>query len=596
MLVKIESINGIRAYLFFAISSFHYFLIVNPNSFFVFKNGFYAVDSFFFLSGFLITLSILEKDNHLSLWDNYLLFIKSRFLRLYPAFLFLIWIELIFIIFFENNSQKLFLDEIKTAIPSFYNWWLILRDIPYFERSLERLLNLHFWSLSIEWQFYLAWGFFLFFILKYIRKNQFTVILSVTVSLFIISLIMNLYSLVENKNFQFSYYSTLTRLSPFMLGVSSSAIYKKYGNSIKKSLIFDFSGALSLIGLSLIFSDSYIFQNILFPINSIIVSGFSILLVISAIKGKLMNNLLSGNIFNWIGKISYSGYLWNYPVIYFFSTTTSNKYLNGYIEFFLIFIINISIAAFSYYLFEQPYFYNRDNLKKETKIYIYKGLVNLTYGLFSFVVLLQLFHYKIEIEEYMNINSILRKEIATNKKNLDYLKKISNTPILKKADVLLIGDSFVEGASFYLKKEIPNILIDAKVSRQFSEIKEVIQKYDVNNFNAVVIALGTNGYVFQRDIDWLLNYMKNKNKIFFINTHVPKIWKNQVNQTLRYLSNNNSNVKIIDWESYSKEKRDIFIDDNVHLNSKGAEIFAKFLAMELLKDLDKTVLVNQTKH
>lgn len=584
MISKEKSIDGLRGILFLSVSFFHYYLIVNPKNIILLKNGFYAVESFFLLSGFLITSSVIKRYETIEIEEAFYSFLITRVFRLYGAFIFLIFLEFIILVFINKEVPENFLSEIIFGLSNSYNWWLIIRDIPYFEKSAEKLVNLHFWSLSIEWQFYLIWGLTVGIIYKFFKNKVYIIILIVASILVMLSLFFQVFYLIVRNNFEFAYYSTFTRFYPFMIGSSFYIIYEKYLKILKFRIVVDYIGIFCLIFLILIFSDFSLFKNFLFPTNLFLVSLFTLGVLISSLNGYIVKLFLETEILSFIGKISYSGYLLNYPVFYFFSINFDNKHLDGFLELTLLMIINLSLATFGYYICEEPYLRNKKILKNEKFQNMFKGLSSIPVAFFSFIIILNLSNNKLIIDEYKNDKLVIKTKFKNDYKEV-YSDENVNKNFLKKMNILLIGDSVAEGASYLLKKEIPNITIDTKISRQFSDIKDVIKNYNLENFNAVIISLGTNGYIFKKDIDWLINYLETKPiKLFFITTHVPRIWKNQVNQILKSVSENNTKIDIMDWECYSKNKNDIYISDNVHFNSNGAKIFSKFIAFEISKN------------
>ncbi|MBX0310686.1 MAG: acyltransferase, partial [Sulfurihydrogenibium sp.] len=154
-LTKIDGLDGFRGILVLSVIIFHAFLIFSPENLSKFNGGFLAVESFFVLSGFLITKSLIVKNKELNNFSEvYLDFLKSRLLRLLPAFTLLFITEIPIVHLFFPERLKNLSNELLFGSLNVYNWWLIIREIPYFERFQEVLFNLHFWSLSIEWQYY----------------------------------------------------------------------------------------------------------------------------------------------------------------------------------------------------------------------------------------------------------------------------------------------------------------------------------------------------------------------------------------------------------------------------------------------------------
>jgi peptidoglycan/LPS O-acetylase OafA/YrhL len=214
-LTKIDGLDGFRGILVLSVIVFHAFLVFSPENLSKFNGGFLAVESFFVLSGFLITKSLIIKNKKInSFFEVYLDFLKSRFLRLLPAFTLLSIIEISFIHLFFPERLKNLLNELLFGSLNVYNWWLIIREVPYFERFQETLFNLHFWSLSIEWQYYLIWGAVFLILLRF--SKTVAVIFTIMFASFSVLDMYVFYKMYENIDRV--YFGTDTRFYSFMIG------------------------------------------------------------------------------------------------------------------------------------------------------------------------------------------------------------------------------------------------------------------------------------------------------------------------------------------------------------------------------------------
>jgi peptidoglycan/LPS O-acetylase OafA/YrhL len=93
----------------------------------------------------------------------------------------------------------------------------------------------------------------------------------------------------------------------------------------------------------------------------ILTAGYSLMIINSLNVNSLFSKMLESKFFIFIGKISYSMYLWHWLIaetisIYIYKNITSNNVYGLFITFFLSFIILIPISKMSYFLFESFYF------------------------------------------------------------------------------------------------------------------------------------------------------------------------------------------------------------------------------------------------
>ena len=143
-------IEGLRALAVSGVIAFHFGLTGLPG-------GFAGVDIFFVISGYLITRHLLREiaeTGRLDLWRFY----ARRARRLLPASLFVILATLVagdFIL--SPEEQSLYSKGAMFASAYTINLWLIRWSFDYFAADATSNPFIHFWSLSVEEQFYLAW-------------------------------------------------------------------------------------------------------------------------------------------------------------------------------------------------------------------------------------------------------------------------------------------------------------------------------------------------------------------------------------------------------------------------------------------------------
>ena len=158
-LSRIRGLDGIRAFSVLAIIAFHTGLNSVPG-------GFYGVDSFFVLSGFLIT-SLLVKEWAGTGTIRLRRFWAGRARRLLPAlFLLIAVIGIVLTVVPRILATPHILGDALSAIFYVSNWYSIHAGASYFSLSSQPSPLLHTWSLAIEEQFYLVWPLVVLGVLK----------------------------------------------------------------------------------------------------------------------------------------------------------------------------------------------------------------------------------------------------------------------------------------------------------------------------------------------------------------------------------------------------------------------------------------------
>ncbi|CAG7596962.1 O-acetyltransferase OatA [Paenibacillus solanacearum] len=145
--------------------------------------------------------------------------------------------------------------------------------------------------------------------------------------------------------------------------------------------------------------------------------------------------------------------------------------------------------------------------------------------------------------------------------------------------VTAIGDSVILDAARFLSEQVPGIVIDGKVGRQFSEAKELTnQLKEMKKLGTVVVVeLGTNGTFSKEQLKTLLETIGSERKVVLVNTRVPRPWEGNVNENLKEAAETATNVTLVDWHSASEGKNEYFAADGVHLKEEGARLYASLL-------------------
>ncbi|WP_028950996.1 acyltransferase [Sulfurihydrogenibium subterraneum] len=150
-------------------------------------------------------------------------------------------------------------------------------------------------------------------------------------------------------------------------------------------------------------------------------------------------------------------------------------------------------------------------------------------------------------------------------------------------EITIIGDSLTVGSEKYLRQQIPDVVIDAKVGRKFQEAMPVIKELESKCLlgKIVVIALGTNGIFTVEEALEVIDYLNTRQrKVIFVNVKVPRYWESQVNQNYQILKQLRPNIEVIDWNYLSTvlcSRPDIgacFRQDGYHLTQIGSYIYS----------------------
>ena len=299
------AIDGLRSIAILGVIIYH--AQINIGSSQLLKGGFLGVDIFFVISGYLIS-SIIFNEYNTTKKFSFLNFYEKRARRLFPA-LFLMVITCIFCGWYYLLPSS-FVNLAKSALYSLgfaSNYFFYKNDLEY--NSDESLYEpfLHTWSLGIEEQFYILFPFLLVIFLSLFKKKiLFSIMFFLLLSIFIAQW--------GSKNYpEASFYFIHTRAWELLTGT----FIAYYGIKNNKKFINKISiNIMPKLGIFLILI-SFIFYNNKLPHPSILtllpVIGVSSIIWFSR-KNELITKLLSFKPIVYIGLISYSLYLWHYPI------------------------------------------------------------------------------------------------------------------------------------------------------------------------------------------------------------------------------------------------------------------------------------------
>lgn len=368
-------IDGLRAIAVISVIIYH----LNENWL---SGGFLGVDIFFVISGFLITGIIITEiqQNSFSLKQFY----TRRIKRIYPAFI-TVMALVSFIasaIFIYNDFNKL-RKTIELAIAFLSNFYLGLTQ-GYFDLSANENPVLHIWSLAVEEQYYLIFP--LILILAYKKFREIKALFIITLILFFILLATsfipaNFYKeVLHQPNI---YYLSNLRFPELLVG-SLLAIYHNLSNKVQLSK--QVNNILAILSTLLLFSCLFLMNNNIayIPgITLILPCIFTALIIHTTSQNNIVKLCLSNKAIVFIGKISYSLYLYHWIFIALAYYITGEKQINNQ-SIAIVTVLTIIFSVLSYYLIEQPIRKSKLNFKQNfLYIYFIPSLLLLGFNLYK---------------------------------------------------------------------------------------------------------------------------------------------------------------------------------------------------------------------
>lgn len=329
-------IDGLRAIAILFVLFFHAGFKFVPS-------GFIGVDVFFVISGFLIT-SIIHNSLQKNLF-SFIDFYNRRLWRLQPVLICLIVTTLLLtLIFYLPEDLILYSKSARKTSLFISNVFFETATKGYFSPNINQLPLLHTWSLSIEWQCYLILPIVIYLLYRVVSKQHIAkVIYLLTLLFFVLALF---FSVKEPTK---TYYQLLSRIFEFLIG--SCIVFSSHRFSFNKY----FLELINIIAfLCLFYIATHEQVNAGFPNWYALILCFAtgILIASGGLHPQpLFSRLLSVKPLVFIGLLSYSLYVWHWPVFVlirylgFEETTPVLLFALG-----LVFVI----AYFSWRFIEKP--------------------------------------------------------------------------------------------------------------------------------------------------------------------------------------------------------------------------------------------------
>lgn len=338
-------IQGLRAVAVLAVIADHTFSYP--------QGGFVGVDVFFVISGFLITGLLLrehERSGRVSFADFY----RKRARRILPLAVLVLaaTVGASWAVFNTGRAAKVTEDGLWSLLFG-TNWHLALIGTDYMQADGAVSPLQHFWSLAVEEQFYVVWPWLIVLVLGAAMKSGWSKNISqMVLTLGMLALTVGAFAFAmweTENNPTVAYFSTFSRAWELGIGAVlavSASTFAKLPQAIRPVLAY--------LGLAGIFWSVFaISPSMPFPAPWAIVPVLATALVIGAGVGTEIRFLapLTNPVSRYIGDISYSLYLWHFPVIVLFGAILP---VEGPLLFASILAAAGGMSVLSFHLLEDP--------------------------------------------------------------------------------------------------------------------------------------------------------------------------------------------------------------------------------------------------
>jgi len=422
----------------------------------IITGGFVGVDVFFVISGYLIT-SIIRKEISSGSF-TYSGFYNRRIKRIAPSLLMVLSSTILASLFILMPDEFIYLIKSSLAtLLSISNFLFYYNSTSYFSGNADQIPLLHTWSLAVEEQYYLVIPFLISLIISKLRHHELKLFIVIAICLLLISQ----YGAMTDKSL--SYYMLPFRAFELMVGGIASITLSQYKfESFAKSNILSSFGMLLIVCSALLID-----KESLFPGYNALIPCLGAAMVILAGANQThtphLNRFLSLKPVVFIGKISYSMYLWHWPIIALLN-------YRG-IEFtatlkIVIVLATVVLSIFNYYAFE--------NKLRRLNIGIFYS--SLTFIVFPIVILLLLLIVSNKYDGFPG--RFNNNDFANDNRSEVKYSNCYDSYKLDKYGICIIGDT---------KKKPETILIGDSIAGSYIEFIDYLAK-DAGRSVAVTVS------------------------------------------------------------------------------------------------------------
>lgn len=573
------------------------------------QGGLLGVTVLFVLSGYLATAGLIREIFHAGKLD-YRGYLRRRAWRLLPQVVAFLLVTACVTSVVDHVLFTKLRQDFLPALLGFLNWAKILGNESYFAAAEAPSPLTHFWSLAIEWQFFLVWPPILYLILKrgtHKRQLECGLVIAVVVSALLMAVLY-----VPGADPSRTYYGTDTRAQSLLLGAllavawpmrrRSSQPLTTYSEQDQRYINVASVAAPALIALLMVVTNGY--SSFSYYGGTLLVSVIAAVAVAALLVPQTWGDkVLSLKPLTWIGKRSYAIYLWHYPIVEILNPRNATV-PRAWWQIVLQLVLVVAVAEASYELVEKPFAHGlgglRDKLKPEKlkaalkdlrakgprkdagRVHADKKHDARLRGVQSAGLSRREF-VGVAVTAVLALWTLIAMAVVPD----TGAAAQTDQPVVMRAslkkplvdgvyDVVLIGDSVSLGAHDNLAAEFPHGLMDTAGNRQVAAGIDALQGYLDQGVvgDTVVISLGTNGYLTDDDLEKIHTMVGDDRQLYFVNLRSPNAKDVDNNAVIDKIVAAYDNVHLIDWYSATQGHDEYLIDDGIHLTWDGRDTYA----------------------
>lgn len=554
------------------------------------RGGFFGVDIFFTISGFLIFSSLLnhiDSGKGIGFKEYYL----KRLRRIYPALILMIPVTVSLVWFINQDMLVGIKNQMVTVMLGCYNWYAIGSGASYFSQMNPDMFR-HLWFMSVLMQFYLLAPLLIYMLRKILVR---WVPVAVLAGLAVCSALSMGLQYHPGTDPTRVYFGSDTHAMGLWLGAMLAwllMIIRRGNGRPEETAIMEYARLVwSKIGPAVAFAALLILLWMMQHVEqgpAAFYGGFfaasllSVVLVAGAIPfGSWMQDLLVFKPFDVVGRYSYGIYLWHWP-LWLFTKAMFPQWGTRHLGWMLLitFALTACCTAMSWKLVEQPVARGgfiamirplpENGIWDAARCWITIVMVLSTCLMSGYVV--DNAPKQTSVEHALEENARMLKE--QQGMHLDFDRKHPPTPkkpvhtMPNGQQMVAFGDSVMLASSKGLQSVFPGITVDAETSRSMTKALGLIDKAKSQPEGLrqwVLVGLATNSAVTDGQLNDILNDIGPNHVLVLINAHAPVSWVPGTNDALSdFAATHSNNVVLVDWDATISAYPDELAGDGIH--------------------------------
>ncbi|OMH24145.1 hypothetical protein BKD30_09650 [Tersicoccus phoenicis] len=578
--VGVPGLDGLRALAVVLVMLYHLLPQWVPG-------GMIGVDVFFVISGFLITSLLLvefRSTGRIRLGAFWL----RRARRLLPAMLLVLFVSTTAAALLGGDVLVGLGRQLTGALTYTSNWLGITSGSAYFAQTSPQLLT-HFWSLSVEEQFYVAWPLLVVGLL--LLKVRRALLVGAATAAAVASAAGMAALHVPGSEATRVYFGTDTHSFGLMAGAALAFALPHALDAARRVTVGPVAArvrhAVGLVCLAGLVACGVLLterSDVTYQGGLALATLLTVGVVQALMTGHagVLSRALALRPLVWIGRRSYGLYLWHWPL--FVLLHYANPTLPILAQALIVAVVTLAATEASYRWVELPVLRLgwRGAIRSLAAHTLSRGRKALAVAVVAVTAVLG--SAGVAAAGVVDAPAITQaqRQIESGQRVLDARPTGADRGDGAGDDVTVIGDSVTVASTAALERDLPGAVIDASVGRSMNDAADVAGRLaGKGRLNrTVVVGLATNADFSGARVRELLDVLGPDRRLVLVTGFAPDrvYWTSEANRALREAVTDDPRITVADWQTAISAHADWLASDGIHPTPRGQQLYADVIA------------------